>query len=131
MPFLDAADANAVLNAMFQHTNYPTITGIKIRLGSNAGSAGTNMTELTGGSGYTTGGQACTFAAASGQSIANSTTLSWTNSGSAWSIVGIEPWDTAGTPLRHGFGSWTGQPIAVATGNTFAVAIAAITATLA
>jgi hypothetical protein len=88
------------------------------------------MTQLTG-TGYTAGGQACTFGTPSSASISNTSTLSWTNgSGSSWSIEGIEPWDTAGTPKRHGFGSWTGQPITVANGNTFAVAAAAITASL-
>ena len=46
-------------------------------------------------------------------------------------LVGLEIWDTAGTPLRHLFGSWTGQPISVPTGDTFAVAAAGIAVQLA
>ena len=61
----------------------------------------------------------------------NSGSVSWTNSGSGWSLVGLEIWDTAGTPLRHLFGSWTGQPISVPTGDTFAVAGAGIAVQLA
>jgi hypothetical protein len=104
-------------------------TGIKMRLGTTTGSGGTAMTELSG-SGYTAGGTACAFGAASGGSASNTGTPSWTNGGSTWSIVGIELWDQAGTPLRWWYGSWTGQPISVANGNTFAVAAAAVTCSL-
>jgi hypothetical protein len=82
------------------------------------------MTEITGGTGYTTGGQACTFASAAGTSEAtsNTTNLTWTNSsGGNWTINGIEVWDQ-GTPLRWLQGTWIGAPITVANGNTFAVA---------
>jgi hypothetical protein len=131
MAWLDATDANNLLAATFQVTAYPSITSIKLRLGTTIGTATSNMTELTG-TGYTAGGTACAFGTPASQSIANTGTPSWTNgSGSSWSIEGLEPWDTAGTPKRHGFGSWTGQPISVPNGDTFAVAAGAITASLA
>jgi hypothetical protein len=44
--------------------------------------------------------------------------------------VGLEIWDTAGTPLRHLFGTWTGQPVNVNNGNTFQVAATGITVSL-
>ena len=91
------------------------------------------MTELSGGTGYTTGGSVITWNAVTAgapSSTSNSGTVSWTNSGSGWSLVGLEIWDTAGTPLRHLFGNWTGQPISVPTGDTFAIAPAGIAASL-
>ena len=100
---------------------------MKVRLGSNNPTATSNMTEITG-TGYTAGGNACTFSSASGtsESTSNSSTLSWTNgSGSSWTINGIEVWDTGG-PVRWLQGSWSGAPITVANGNTFQVASGAI-----
>jgi hypothetical protein len=123
-------DANAVLDAVLQTTSYPSVTSAMIRLGSNIGTATVVMTQISG-TGYTPGGSAITFNAASGQTASNSGALSWTNtSGSSWTIEGLEIWDTAGTPLRHLFGSWTGQPITVTTGNTFAVASGAVAVSL-
>jgi hypothetical protein len=130
MAMFAASDANAVLAAVLQLTNYPTISGTKIRLGSNLGTASSSMTEITG-TGYTAGGSAIGWNAPSGQSASNSGAVSWTNgSGVAWSIAGLEIWDTAGTPLRHLFGAWTGGPISVASGNTFSLASAAVSASL-
>lgn len=127
------AQANSILNATLAGGGTSTVgatTGIKCRLTTTAPTNTTAGTELTG-TGYTAGGQAVTFGTASSGSITNTTTLSWTNSsGSSWSIVGLELWDLAGTPLRWWFGTWTGQPISVANGNTFAVAASAITITL-
>ena len=79
------------------------------------------MTELAGGTGYTTGGSSVAWNAVSAAATSNSGTVAWTNSGTTWTLVGLEIWDTAGTPLRHLYGSWTGQPISVANGNTFQV----------
>lgn len=87
------------------------------------------MTELSG-SGYTAGGSAITWNSVTDAATSNSDTVSWTNSGSAWSLVGLEIWDTAGTPLRHLWGTWTGEPVTVATGNTFQIAPAAIDVSL-
>lgn len=125
------AQANQMIN--FSLVNTPATaaaTGIKMRLGSTIGTGTAAMTELTG-TGYTAGGTACAFGAASGGSASNTGTPSWTNgSGSSWGIAGIELWDQAGTPLRWWYGAWTGQPITVANGNTFAVAAAAVVASL-
>lgn len=132
MADIDATDANNLLAAQLGigGATYTAVTGTHIRLGTNAPSAGSNMTELTG-TGYTAGGSSISWTAPSGQSTSNSGAVSWTNgSGSAWAIVGIEIWDIAGTPKRHLWGTWTGQPIAVANGNIFAVATSAVSATL-
>jgi hypothetical protein len=126
MPMFAAADANAVLAAVLQITNYPSASSTKIRLGSNLGTATSVMTEISGTL-YPAGGSAISWSSPSGQSAANSGAISWQNtSGSPWSILGLEIWDTAGTPLRHLFGAWTSGPIGVISGNTFSVVVAGI-----
>lgn len=130
------AQANLILNLTLG-TSAPTMftTPAKVRLTTTAPTGTAAGTELTG-SGYVTGGTSLsgnTFSAASAGSATGpgTTALSWTNaSGGTWSIVGVEIWDSAGTPLRWWYGSFTGQPISVANGNTFQIAIAALTATL-
>jgi hypothetical protein len=123
---IDQTDANNIINAQLRNVAYTTVTATKIRLGTTAPTATTNMTELTG-TGYAAGGSTITWNAASAGATSNSGSVSWTNSsGSSWSIVGLEIWDTAGTPLRHLYGTWTGQPISVANGNTFSTAAAAV-----
>ena len=125
------AQANFMINLSLVNTPATAAaTGIKMKLGTSVGSGTSAMTELSG-TGYTTGGTACAFGAASGGSAANTGTPSWTNgSGSSWSLAGLELWDQAGTPLRWWYGAWTGQPITVANGNTFAVAASAVTCSL-
>lgn len=125
------AQANLIINATLAGTAAGATSSIKVRLTTSAPSATAAGTELSGGSGYTTGGTTTAWTSASSGSASNTTALTWTNSsGSTWSIVGLELWDTAGTPVRWWFGSWTGQPISIANGNTFAVAAGAITITL-
>lgn len=123
----DQTDATNLLKAILNNTAYTTVTATNIRLGTNAPTATSNMTELGGGTGYTTGGSSITWNTVSAAATSNSNTVSWTNSGSNWTLVGLEIWDTAGSPLRHLFGTWTGQPITVATGNTFSVSPTGIT----
>lgn len=131
MAMFDQTDAGNLLAAILTNTAYTTVAATKIRLGTNTPTATAAMTELGGGTGYTTGGSSITWNAISAAATSNSNTVSWTNSGSSWSLVGLEIWDTAGTPLRHLFGTWTGQPVTVANGNTFQVASAAVAVSLA
>ena len=128
MGMYDQAEATNLLKASFGITAYTTVTGTKVRVGSNAPTATADMTELTG-TGYTAGGQACTWTAGTA-TVSNVTVLSWTNgSGGAWSAVGVEVWDLS--PARKVQGTWTGQPIAIANGNTFQAAAGALTGSLA
>lgn len=129
MAMTDSTRVNSVLGAMLGINAFPTFTtAAHVRLGSTAPASTTNMTELPGGSGYTAGGLTATFSiAASAKAQGPGTALSWTNTGASWSVVGIEIWDSAGTPLRWFWGTWTGQPITVANGNTFSVAANAVT----
>jgi hypothetical protein len=102
---------------------------MKIRLASTASSASAAGTELTG-TGYTPGGQALSTqstasSAGSNVTLPATTALSWTNSsGGAWSIVSPDLMDSAG--LRTWFGSFNGQPISIANGNTFQIGVNAI-----
>lgn len=130
MAMLDANEANAYLNATLGNVVYTTVTGTHLRLGTTVPTAGSNATELTG-TGYTAGGTSISWNMASGQAATNSGAVSWTNgSGSSWGIVSDEVWDIAGTPKRHLWGTWTGQPISVSNGNIFAVAAAAVSASI-
>jgi hypothetical protein len=130
------AQANQILTATLAIGGSNTVgatSPLKLKLTSTAPSSTTAGTELSA-TGYTAGGTAITFATASGGSTSGPTgsAISWTNSGgSSWgSIVGLEVWDTAGTPVRWWFGTWSGQPIVIAAGNTFSVSVSAVTVTL-
>lgn len=108
-------------------------TAMKVRLNSTASTASAAGTELSG-SGYTAGGQAVPGAstASSGGSAVTlpaGSALSWTNnSGGAWSIVSMDLTSSAGT--RTWFGNFNGQPISVAAGNTFQIAVGAVSISL-
>ena len=131
MACFDQSDANRVLNAEVKATNYTAATTVSTRLGTNSPTATVNMTELTGGSGYTTGGTVMTFNSASAAATSNSSSATWTNgSGGTWSLVGVEIWGNEGTPLRHLWGTWTGQPISIANTNSFQIAAAGIAISL-
>lgn len=115
---------------------YTALAGsaMKVRLNSTASTASAAGTELTG-TGYTAGGTvvpAASTASSAGSAVTlpASSALSWTNSsGGAWSIVSFDLTDNSGG--RAWFGNFTGQPIAVANGNTFQVAVAGISISLA
>jgi hypothetical protein len=108
-------------------------SAMKIRLNSTASTASAAGTET--GTGYTTGGTAvpaASTASSSGSAVTlpASSALSWTNgSGGAWSIVSFDLTDSAGA--RSWFGNFTGQPISVANGNTFQIAVGGISIGLA
>lgn len=105
-------------------------SAMKVRLNTTASSAASAGSELTG-SGYTAGGTAVPAAssassAGSGVTLPASSAMSWTNgSGGAWSIVSFDLTDSAG--VRTWFGLFNGQPISVANGNTFQIAVGGIT----
>ena len=129
-PCFDNADGNRVLSAELFATNYTAATTVSTRLGTNTPTATVAMTQLSG-TGYTAGGTVMTWNNPSGLATSNASTASWTNSsGGSWSIVGIEIWGNEGTPLRHLWGTWTGQPVSIANGNSFAIAAAGISVTL-
>jgi hypothetical protein len=135
MGALDQNAAVALLKAILTQTSVASTTGINVRYGSSAPTGTTAMTELPNGGGYNTGGFNCSFTtpttSGGGATSSNTTVLSATNSSSgAWSLVGLELWDRAGTPVRWMYGTWTGQPVAIAIGNTFQVASGAVVTTM-
>ncbi|MEU4590000.1 phage tail fiber protein [Micromonospora aurantiaca (nom. illeg.)] len=132
MPAIVQAQANKILDLTLGTSSPTMFTGAaKVRLTTTAPSATAAGTELTG-TGYTAGGSTISFSAASaGATTGPTSTLQWTNSsGSSWSIVGVEIWDSAGTALRWWYGTFTGQPIIVANGNIFQISIGAISVSL-
>lgn len=126
MGAIDNAVCDAVLNAMNGNGTFTAaVAPINLRLGSTAPTGSSDMTELPNGGGYTTGGAEIGMnSAASNQATGPTSTITWVNSsGSAWSIVGGETWDSSGSPRRMFYGTWSGQPISVPNGYAFQVPI--------
>lgn len=132
MPALDQNTALMLFGGLTGTSPYvATVLPLKCRLTINAPTASVPGTELSG-PGYTAGGLTVTFGnltlTATGATCSNTTSLNWTNNGSAaWSIAGLELWDSSSTPVRKAYGLWDGQPFAIGPGSPFNVAIAAIT----
>jgi hypothetical protein len=104
----------------------PTITGpLKCRLMTANGSGASAGTELSTGGSYTAAGSGMgtvTWNAAAANAKTNSVAVTQLNMPAA-SLTGVELWDSAGTPIRVWYGGLTGQPIAVAAGNTFTLPV--------
>lgn len=108
---------NAVLDASLGTTTLPaTTTPLKCRLMTANGSGTSAGTEVTGGT-YTT--QTVTFNAASSLVATMASALSFTLMPSC-TVVGIELWDSAGTPLRKWWGALTASKV-VNSGDTFSL----------
>ena len=108
-------------------------SAMKVRLNSTLSVPSAAGTELTG-TGYTAGGTALGTASTvsttgSAVTLPAGTALSWVNgSGGAWSIASMDLTDNAG--VRVWYGPFTGQPVSVANGNTFQIAIAGVSISL-
>lgn len=129
MAMFDVTIATDILALILNDSAFSAVSATNILLGTNTPTSGSDMTQLAGSGGYTTGGSTITWNAASAGATSNSDTVSWTNSGSGWSLVGLEIWNSGAT-VRYLYGTWTGQPITVSTGNTFQVAPAGIAVSL-
>lgn len=128
---LSSAHGNNLLDASLgTATITATTTPLKCRLMSANGSATAAGTEVTGGS-YAS--QTATFGSASLVSTtytANSNaTLTYTSM-PATTVVGVELWDSAGTPVRKWFGPLAANKTTNA-GDTFSIASGSLTATIA
>jgi hypothetical protein len=137
---VDAARSSLILNAELPvgaagipgtQLTALTAAAMMLKLTSTASTGSASGTELANtGGGYTTNGLAfsnqCT-ASTTGANVTMPATaaMSWTMTFAA-TIASLEI--TSSTQVRGFFGNWTGQPIAVANGNTFQVAVAAIVA---
>jgi len=132
---LDQTQAQKVMTYLTTSTAPTALTtGFRIRLDSGTSTASAAGTEITG-TGYTAGGQTstapffttATTASPSVTTVPHTAVLSWTNgSGGNWSIQSLDVNDGAGSPIRTLFGNWNGAPVVVANGNTFQVALDAI-----
>jgi hypothetical protein len=98
----DTAEDRALNWLTGNSTTAPTLP-LKVALVTANGTDSAAGTEVTGGS-YTR--QNITFAASSGGTAANATDVTFTGLPAA-TIVGIELWDSAGTPVRWWHGPLT------------------------
>ena len=117
---------NQLLDALVGTAAY-TVTGpIKLALVTANGNDASAGTEVTGGS-YAR--QTITFGAAASGSISNSASISFTGM-PAVTVVGIEIYDSAGSPKRLAYGALTSSRTVTA-GDTVQFASSAITLSLA
>lgn len=123
-------ESNHMVDAALGTTVYanPT-TPVKIALVTAAGSNTAAGTEVANAGGSTYSRQTVTFGAASAGSASNSAIINFTNMPAA-TVVGIEVWDSAGTPVRRFFGNLTASKT-TALGDTLSFAAGSITVALA
>jgi hypothetical protein len=132
MPGLDAAHAANIVDASLATSAFVASTApIHCRYMTANGSSTANGTELATSAGYTSGAGAptVTFAAAStttGQAASNSA-ISTVNM-PATTVVGVELWDSAGTPKRKWWGALAANKT-TALGDTFTIASGSLTVT--
>lgn len=101
---------------------------IKVALLTAMGSDSAAGTEVTAGAG-SYARQSATFSAAASGANSNTNTITWTNL-PAVTIVGIELYDSAGTPVRLAYGTLASSKTTTL-GDTFTIAIGDIDITLA
>ncbi|MGY1579160.1 phage tail fiber protein [Streptomyces sp. MN13] len=101
-------------------------TPLKVALVTANGDDATAGTEVTGGS-YAR--QNLSVAAAVAGATSNSADLVWTGMPAA-TVVGVEVWDSAGTPVRLWYGALTASRT-VAAGDEFRMPAGALTFSLA
>jgi len=128
----DRTRAASLMDFVLHGSSAPTITApYKLRLMTAAGSNTSNGTEATSGNcpGYTAGGSTMgspAFGTNSAGVSSSANAVSWTATGSWTAIVGVEIWDSAGTPLRWLQGTITS--VTLSNGNTLNFAAGSITA---
>ena len=116
---------NELLDALVGTSTYSITGATKLRLMTANGSDASAGTEVTGGS-YAA--QTIAFTTASSGAISNSGALSFTGM-PACTVVGIEIYDSAGSPKRLLYGALT-SPRTVTAGDTVQFASGAIDITL-
>lgn len=122
MGALDQTFSNKLLNGSTAQAAFPTVTApVHSRLMTVNGSATVNGTELPTGGGYTsgTGAPTISFGAASGGATTSNVAVTVTNM-PATTIVGVEFWDSSGTPQRLWWGALTASKTTNA-GDTFSL----------
>lgn len=117
---------NQLLDALVGTDTYSVTTPCKLALMTSNGNDSTPGTEVSGGS-YSR--QTIAFDAASSGQIANNATINFTGMPAA-TIVGIEIYDSAGTPKRLAYGALTANKT-TASGDTLQFGSGNITLSLA
>jgi len=131
MAALNQAHANNLIDGSLATAAFTASTApIRCRLMTANGTATAAGTELATSGGYTsgTGAPSVTFAAAASGSAASNSAVTVTNM-PATTIVGVELWDSAGTPIRKWFGALTASKT-TNSGDTFSIASGSLTAAL-
>lgn len=131
MANLSQGHANNMLDASLGTSAFTaTSTPLHVRLMTANGSATSNGTELGTSGGYTAGSGAptVTFGAAVAEIATSNSAVTVTNM-PATTIVGIELWDSAGSPVRKWWGALTASKTTNA-GDTFTIASGSLTAQL-
>lgn len=131
MAALNQAHANNIIDASLATTTFTASTApIRCRLMTANGTATAAGTELATSGGYTsgTGAPSVTFASAASGSAASNSAVTVTNM-PATTIVGVELWDSAGTPIRKWFGALSASKT-TNSGDTFSIASGSLTVTL-
>lgn len=116
---------NQLLDALVGTTAYTVTTPIKLALVTANGSDSAAGTEVTGGS-YAR--QTITFGAASSGQIANNASVTFTGM-PACTVVGIELYDSAGSPKRLAYGPLTNTRT-VSSGDSVEFATSSVTLSL-
>ena len=116
---------NQLLDALVGTSSYTVTTPIKLALVTANGSDSAAGTEVTGGS-YAR--QTITFGAASSGQIANSGAVTFTGM-PACTVVGIELYDSAGSPKRLAYGPLTNTRT-VSSGDSVEFATSSVTLSL-
>lgn len=115
-------EANGILTSSVKGTAYTAPTApINLALVTVIGSASAAGTEVTGGS-YAR--QPITWGTASAGSIANSVAITFTAM-PAVTVVGVDIWDSAGTPIRRWWGAVSPNKV-LGSGDTLSFAIGAL-----
>jgi hypothetical protein len=116
---------NELLDALVGATSFSVTTPIKLALVTVNGDDASAGTEVTGGS-YAR--QTIAFSAATSGSITNSGTISFTGMPSC-TVVGIELYDSAGSPKRLAYGALTASRTVTA-GDTVQFSASSVTLSL-
>ena len=117
MSSLSDVAENHALNWLTGNSTTAPTTSLKVALVTANGSDSAAGTEVTGGS-YAR--QNVSFSAASGGATSNSGTLTWTDM-PACTVVGVEIYDSAGSPVRWWWGALSASKT-VNAGDTFTIA---------
>lgn len=127
---IDQAEATNQLKAETGKAVYvATVTPLRGRLTTTNGTATAAGTEVvnSGGSTYASQDASAALGTPAAGSVTTTGALTWSNLPGA-TIVGIELWDSAGTPVRKRFGPLTASKT-VALGDSLTMAAGALVLT--